>query len=88
MMKTDARGIGRRSFLAVSAAAGVAALKVPQPRSLAAETAPSNRIRVGAIGVGKRAALLLAEGPVELEVEVHPFEPHDMREQVLRVEAR
>ena len=68
MMKTDARGIGRRSFLAVSAAAGVAAIKVPQPRSLAAETAPSNRIRVGAIGVGKRAALLLDQLPEGAEI--------------------
>jgi hypothetical protein len=68
MTKTLAHGIGRRSFLAVSAATGVAALKLPQPRSLAAETAPSNRIRVGAIGVGKRAALLLDQLPDGAEI--------------------
>ena len=37
--------------------------------------------------VAERAALLLAEGSVELEVEVHPLEPHDMGEQVFGIEA-
>jgi hypothetical protein len=62
-MNNKVRGINRRNFLTVSAAAGVTALTLPQARSLVAETAPSNRIRVGAIGVGKRAALLLDQLP-------------------------
>jgi len=67
-MHNKVRGIDRRKFLTVSAAAGVAALQLPQPRSRAAETAPSNRIRVGAIGVGKRAALLLDQLPEGAEI--------------------
>lgn len=67
-MHNKVRGIDRRNFLAVSAAAGVAAIQLPQTRSRAAETAPSNRIRVGAIGVGKRAALLLDQLPEGAEI--------------------
>lgn len=67
-MHNKVRGIDRRKFLTVSAAAGVAALQLPQARSRAAETAPSNRIRVGAIGVGKRAALLLDQLPEGAEI--------------------
>lgn len=67
-MHNKVRGIDRRNFLAVSAAASVAAIQLPQTRSRAAETAPSNRIRVGAIGVGKRAALLLDQLPEGAEI--------------------
>ena len=57
----------RRTFLKTSAAGAVSAA-LPWRRSLAAETAPSNRIRVGAIGVGKRASLLLDQLPETAEI--------------------
>jgi predicted dehydrogenase len=56
----------RRDFLALSALGATAALS--SPRSLAAVTAPSNRVRVGAIGVGNRARLLLDQLPEGAEI--------------------
>ena len=50
---------GRRRFLALSAAAGAAAL-LPRGRAAAG---PSEQVRVGAIGVGGRASLLLEQLP-------------------------
>ena len=57
----------RRDFLATTAV-GATALTLPSRRSRAAETAPSNRIRVGAIGVGNRAKLLLDQLPEGAEI--------------------
>jgi predicted dehydrogenase len=57
----------RRDFL-VAAAVGAAAVALPRQRSRAADTAPSNRIRVGAIGVGNRAKLLLDQLPEGAEI--------------------
>jgi predicted dehydrogenase len=57
----------RRSFLAASTLAATRAL-LPWSRSRAAETAPSNRIRIGAIGVGGRARLLLDQLPETAEI--------------------
>ncbi|MFM9195457.1 MAG: Gfo/Idh/MocA family protein [Planctomycetia bacterium] len=58
---------GRRDFL-TTAAVGATSLSLPWRWSLAAETAPSNRIRVGAIGVGNRAKLLLDQLPEGAEI--------------------
>ena len=57
----------RRSFL-TAAALGAVAVALPGRRSPAAETSPSNRIRVGAIGVGNRARLLLDQLPETAEI--------------------
>jgi predicted dehydrogenase len=57
----------RRRFL-TAAALGAVAVALPGRRSPAAETAPSNRIRVGAIGVGNRARLLLDQLPEAAEI--------------------
>jgi predicted dehydrogenase len=59
--------LGRRDFLA-AAACGAAAAALPASRSRGAETAPSNRIRVGAIGVGSRSRLLLDQLPAGAEI--------------------
>ncbi len=57
----------RRRFLAVAAATAASAA-LPRRGSLAAESAPGNRIRVGAIGVGNRARLLLDQLPEGAEI--------------------
>jgi len=54
--------------LLVTTAFGAAAITVPWSQSRAARTAASNRVRVGAIGVGNRAALLLDQLPEEAEI--------------------
>jgi len=66
-MTADSHRRRRRDFLA-TAAFGAASLALPRRLSLAAETAPSNRIRVGAIGVGGRAKLLLDQLPEGAEI--------------------
>jgi predicted dehydrogenase len=66
-MTADSHRRARRDFLA-TAACGAASLALPRRLSLAAETAPSNRIRVGAIGVGGRAKLLLDQLPEGAEI--------------------
>jgi predicted dehydrogenase len=58
---------GRRDFL-LTTATGAASFALPWSRSVAAETAASNRIRVGAIGVGNRARLLLDQLPDGAEI--------------------
>jgi len=52
----------------MTAAFGAAAITVPWSQSRAARTAAGNRVRVGAIGVGNRAALLLDQLPEEAEI--------------------
>jgi len=59
--------LARRDFLA-TAAVGATSLTLPWRRSRAAETAPSIRIRVGAIGVGNRSTLLLDQLPEGAEI--------------------
>jgi predicted dehydrogenase len=59
--------LGRRAFLATAAAVAASGAR-PWSQTRAAETAASNRIRVGAIGVGKRAALLLDQLPEGAEI--------------------
>ncbi len=59
--------VDRRRFLAASATA-VAVASVPRSRTTAAETSPNERIRVGAIGVGNRARLLLDQLPAGAEI--------------------
>ena len=57
---------GRRRFLALSAAAAGAAALLPRPPAAAgppAKAGPSETVRVGAIGVGGRASLLLEQLP-------------------------
>jgi predicted dehydrogenase len=66
-MTAALRSLDRREFLA-TAAAGAAAAAWPAVWGRAAETAPSNRIRVGAIGVGGRATLLLDQLPEGAEI--------------------
>lgn len=61
------RSVCRRSFLATTTLAAARAA-LPWSRSRAAETAPSNRIRIGAIGVGGRAKLLLDQLPETAEI--------------------
>lgn len=65
-MSTSSPPVNRRHFLVTSALGAIATL--PWSRSRAAESAPSNRIRVGAIGVGKRATLLLDQLPEGAEI--------------------
>lgn len=65
-MTTPVAAFKRRDFLAMSASGALAVL--PSPRSRAAETAPSDRVRVGAIGVGGRARLLLDQLPEGAEI--------------------
>ena len=64
-MSNRVRSLHRRDFLTTAALGAVA---VPWSRARAAETAPSNRIRVGAIGVGNRARLLLDQLPEAAEI--------------------
>ena len=59
--------VGRRGFLAGSAA-GLAVASVLRSRTTAAATSPNERIRVGAIGVGNRARLLLDQLPENAEI--------------------
>jgi predicted dehydrogenase len=66
-MAFRARPQDRRDFL-VAAAVGAAAVSLPRQRSRATDTTPSNRIRVGAIGVGNRAKLLLDQLPEGAEI--------------------
>ncbi len=66
-MTAALRSLDRRDFLA-TAASGAAVAAFSATRSHAAETAPSNRIRVGAIGVGGRAKLLLDQLPEGAEI--------------------
>jgi predicted dehydrogenase len=63
-MTTRPRVRSRRDLLATAAIGGAAAV-LPWRRS---QAAPSNRIRVGAIGVGKRARLLLDQLPEGAEI--------------------
>jgi predicted dehydrogenase len=56
----------RRRFLQSAAALSVPALLPRRARS--AEPGPNDRIRVGAIGVGKRASLLLEQLPEEAQI--------------------
>ena len=65
-MSMPAAAFDRRDFLAMSAIGATAALS--SPRSRAAEAAPSDRVRVGAIGVGGRARLLLDQLPEGAEI--------------------
>jgi predicted dehydrogenase len=65
--RSTARAGDRRTFL-TTAALGAVAVALPGGRSPAAETAPSHRIRVGAIGVGNRARLLLDQLPEAAEI--------------------
>lgn len=66
-MTAHARRQNRRDLL-LAATAGATSLALPRCLSLAAETAPGNRIRVGAIGVGNRARLLLDQLPEGTEI--------------------
>ena len=66
-MTRDRISLARRSFLSTAAGAAAAAV-VPWSRTRAAETAASNRVRVGAIGVGNRAKLLLDQLPEGAEI--------------------
>ena len=66
-MTKPAVAVDRRRFLAASATA-VAAASRPRLRTTAAETSPNERIRVGAIGVGNRARLLLDQLPANAEI--------------------
>jgi len=59
--------LDRRGFLAATAGGAVSSV-LPWSRSRAGETAASNRIRVGAIGVGNRARLLLDQLPEGAEI--------------------
>jgi len=51
--------IGRRTFVA----AAVAATTLPRPRAAVADSGPGGTVRIGAIGVGNRAGLLLDQLP-------------------------
>ena len=63
-MHTPNRAIGRRSFLTVAATTlGASAVNVSRRRCVAGEGSPNDRIRIGAIGVGLRASLLLDQLP-------------------------
>jgi len=66
-MNRQRHPLERRAFLA-TAAGSVASFALPWSRTRAAEMAPSNRIRVGAIGVGNRARLLLDQLPEGAEI--------------------
>lgn len=70
--KTEqARQMNRRQFLTTSTVAGAitaAGIPVLPLRRAAAETGANERIRVGAIGVGGRASLLLQQLPESAEI--------------------
>lgn len=58
----------RREFLAASAGLAVAGTPFLLPRQLRAESSPNEQIRVGAIGVGGRASLLLQQLPESAKI--------------------